>query len=65
MTTTAPGTFEDLISRAATDEERAELQRNLPTEAEFREALAEGERHRAALESLDQGTAIASHVLFK
>jgi hypothetical protein len=50
----------EMFTRAATDEERAVLK--LPTDEEMREALAEGERHRAAVGSLEIG--VLPDVLF-
>jgi len=62
MISDLPRSHDDVFSRPATDEERANVR--LPTEEELREALAEGERQRAALESL-AGVAVAPRVLFK
>lgn len=62
MTSDTTRNQDDVFSRPATDEERANVR--LPTEEELREALAEGERQRAAFESL-AGAAVAPRVLFK
>jgi hypothetical protein len=62
-TTNKPTQVDDPFAREATDEERAQF-RPL-TDAEFRQALREGEEHRAAVESVGQSADIAPRLLFR